>query len=105
MSSKIILDTERILEVSKKINNTSSEISNSILSLRKLSNDLTTGINDQNLNSFKLSFDDYISKLSSLVTFYNNITTNINYLVKEYDSVDSTDASELKDAVNNEANV
>ena len=105
MSQKIIIDTDHILEVSKKINDTSSEISNSILSLQKISNDLTTNINDQNLNNFKLSFDDYISKLASLVTFYNSITTNINYLVKEYDSVDSTDASELKNAINSDTNV
>ena len=105
MSQKIIVDTDHILTVSSKIHNTASEISNSIMSLQKLSTDLSTDLGDKNMNNFKMSFDDYLSKLTGLVTFYTNITTNLNYLAKEFDGMDNDDATELKKIVNDDTNV
>lgn len=102
MSQKIIIDTDHILTISSKINDTSNEITNSINSFKKISDDLSTNISDQNMTNFKLSFDDFIIKLSGLVTFYNSITTNLNNLAKEYDGLDSTDASELKEVANSQ---
>ena len=102
MDCQVIIDTDYLLEVSDKINETSNEISNSIISLKKISDDLGTTIQDQNINNFQSNFTDYLSKLNELTLFYNSVSTTISNLVNEYNNIDQSDASKLKDVVENE---
>lgn len=96
MGYQVIVDTDSLLGISNSINSTSNEISNSIISLQKVCNDLGTNIQDQNIVNFQNNFGDYLSRLNYLTVFYNSISKKISNMSKEYDNVDNTDSAELK---------
>ena len=91
MGQQIIVDTDYLLDTTKSISDTSSEISKSILTLQKLSNEISTFINDESMNNFKISFSNYVSVLGNIPSFFENVTNNINTLAKEYDESDNSD--------------
>jgi len=97
MDYQVIVDTDYILGLSKNIADTSNEIANSINSLQKICNDLGSNVSDKNMQNFSSNFTSYLLSLKGLNTFYTNMTSTMNELVKEYDNVDATDASELKE--------
>ena len=99
MGQQIIVDTDYLLDTTKAISETTSEISKSILALQKLSNELSTFINDESMNKFKISFSNYVSNLGNIPNVFESIVSNINTLAKEYDEMDNTEASELKQFV------
>ena len=106
MEYQVIVDTDYILGLSKSINSTSNEISNSINSLQKVCNDLGYNVLDKNMQSFRNNFTSYLLSLKGLVTFYSSVSSTLNELVKEYDNIDDINASELKKSiVNNEEGV
>ena len=96
MDYQLIVDTDYILDLSKNISDTSNDISNSIESLQKVCNDLGYNVLDKNMQNFKNNFSSYLVSLKGLTTFYTSISSTINDLVKEYNNIDDTDASELK---------
>lgn len=96
MGYQVIVDTDSLIEISNSINNTTNEISNSIISLQKVCNDLGANIQDQNISNFQNNFGDYLSRLNNLTVFYKSISTTISNMSKEYDNVDNTDSAELK---------
>ena len=100
MEYQVIIDADYLLNISKKINDTTIEITNSINSLKKINSELNTNIEDQNINSFNNNFSDYLTSLSNLTTFYDEITGTVNRLVKEYENIDESNASELKKQTN-----
>lgn len=93
---QVIIDTDYLLDLSKNINNTSNDIANSINELQKICNDLGNNESDKNMKNFKIGFSSYLISLKELTSFYSNMTSTINELVKEYNEIDDSDASELK---------
>ena len=103
MEYQVIVDTDYILGISKKISDTSNEISNSINSLQRVCSDLGSNVLDKNMQNFNNNFNDYLTSLKGIVSFYTNVTATLNELAKDYNNIDSSDASELKNyIVNNE---
>jgi uncharacterized protein YukE len=106
MGYKVTVDTDYILGISKNINDTSSEISNSINSLQKICDDLGSNLSDRNMQNFKNNFSTYLASLKDIIPFYTEVSSTINDLVKEYDNTDNNNAGELrKSIVNNEEGV
>ena len=102
MSCQVIIDTDYILEVSKTINATSNEIASSINNLKKTCDDLDNSIKDQNIQNFKINFNDYLTRMNNLTSFYNSVSTTLNDLTKEYENIDQKDSQELKKIVDND---
>ncbi len=99
MGYKVIVDTDYILGLSKNINDTSNEISNSINNLQKICDDLGSNVLDTNMQNFKTNFSSYLTSLKELVPFYTEVSTTLNDLVKEYDNVDSSNAGDLRKSI------
>ena len=105
MKYQIIVDTEHLINITSKINDTTSEITNSINSLKKISAELGTNTEDQNMKNFNNNFSDYLTTLNGLSSFYNELSSTINSLAKEYDNVDESNSNELKKIIDkNEQN-
>lgn len=105
MGNKVIVDTDYILGVSKKISDTSNEMTNSINSLQAICDDLGTNIQDQNMQNFKNNFSSYLTNLRELPAFYNSMAATLNELSREYDSIDNNNAIEIKRSVDSEEGV
>lgn len=99
MEYQVIVDTDHIIDISKNISSTSKEIANSINSLEKVCNDLGYNVLDKNMNDFKNNFSSYLISLKELIVFYDNMTSTLNDLVREYDSLDEENSSDLKKTI------
>ena len=96
MGQQIVVDTDYLLDTTKSIRDTSSEITESILTLQNLSTELTAFVNDESMNKFKISFSNFTSNLFNVTKILDSISGNISNLAKDYDEMDNTEASELK---------
>lgn len=99
MGQQIVVDTDYLLDTTKSIRDTSSEITESILTLQNLSTELTAFVNDESMNKFKISFSNFTSNLFNVTKILDSISGNISNLAKDYDEMDNTEASELKQFV------
>ncbi len=99
MGQQIVVDTDYLLDSIKSIKVTSSEISKSIITLQKLSNELTSFVNDESMKNFNISFSNYTLSLGSVPDILDVMLNYINILAKNYDEIDNSEASELKQFV------
>ena len=102
MSYQIIVDTDHLLSVSKKIEETSNDILNSITSLQKICEDLTSAMSDKEI---KIKFESYLKELNKITYFYRDIVNSINDMSKEYDDSDNNYAKIIKNIANTKGKI
>ena len=90
------LNTDELLTISNKIENTTKEIDNTLNKMIEINNNVVTGWNDQSSKNFTDNFGSYLTEVKGIITFYNEINDNIKKYANSMETTDSDMASKVE---------